>query len=374
MRVTIDAVPLLLRSSGVKNYLYYWVRDLMVAGAIDLRLFPLLGEPALLDHEGSVANPLSSLARLSTLWALNRLPEFFSRPLLPHTDIFHALRLLHPPRRPKLTATIYDLTCWITPETHSKRNIEAEFLVAERIWKRAAGLIAISESTRNDAVRLLKIPERKIRVIYPGVPEAYSLAGDADADSAKQRLGLRKPYLLYVGTIEPRKNVDRLLDAYAGLPPSVRQEFELLLAGPRGWASAATFARLEDPQPGVRYLGYVAENLLPGLFAGATVFLYPSLYEGFGFPVAQAMAAGVPVITSDGSCLGEITGGAARLVDPRSVAELSGAMRDLVLSPVLRSRLRALGRTRGARFTWAACVRESVDFFQAVAAGDFGDS
>lgn len=370
MRITIDAVPLLYRSSGIKNYLYYWARHLMgAAQGVDIRLFPLLGEPAVLNHEGSVANPVTSLARLGTVWALNQLPEFLSRPLLSGTDVFHAIRLLNPPRRPRLTATVYDLTCWLVPETHPQANIDAEFRVADRIWKRAAGLIAISESTRNDAVRLLKIPERKIRVIYPGVPEVYSQAGSNEADLVKGRLGLRKPYLLYVGTIEPRKNVDVLLDAYGALPPSIAQEFELVLVGPRGWASAATLARLENPAPGVRYLGYVAENLLPGLFAGAAVFAYPSLYEGFGFPVVQAMAAGVPVITSGISCLGEITAGAARLVDPRSTVELRDAIADLLTSPASRSRLSGLGRTQGARFTWTACARQSIDFFQSVAGG-----
>lgn len=368
MRILIDAISLLLRSSGVKNYIYYWTHHMMSeAEGMDIRLFPLLGKPSELNHETSIANRVTTLARLGAVWGLNQLSDGggeLGRPLLFGADVFHAAKLLNPPRRPKLTATVYDLTCWIVPESHKRTNIEAEYRTADRIWKRADGLIAISESTRDDAVRLLKIPERKIRVIYPGVPEAYSRAGSVEADPVRARLGLQRPYVLYVGTIEPRKNVDLLLDAYGALPASIAQEFDLVLAGPIGWAGAATLARLESLPPNIRYLGYVSEEHLPGLFAGAAAFVYPSLYEGFGFPVVQAMAAGVPVITSGVSSLGEITAGAARLVDPHSATELRDAMADLLTSPASRAKLGALGRIQGARFSWAVCARQSLDFFR----------
>ena len=195
-------------------------------------------------------------------------------------------------------------------------------------------------------------------------PKPYFQAGPAASQSARAALGLERPYLLYVGTVEPRKNVDLLLDAWAALPPSIAEAYDLALAGPLGWASPRTLARLQTPPAGVRYLGYVAEALLPGLFAGAAAFVYPSLYEGFGFPVAQAMAAGVPVITSAVSCLPEITGNAALLIDPRSVSELSAAIVKLLTSPSLSANLAARARAISARFTWTACAAESLDFFQ----------
>src|SRR5208283_4773268 len=149
-----------------------------------------------------------------------------------------------------------------------------------------------------------------------------------------------RPYALYVGTIEPRKNLDTLLDAWALLKPSLRGEFDLLVAGPRGWSFDATFARIERE---ATYLGYVPEADLPGLTAGATAFVYPSLYEGFGFPVAQAMAAGAPVITSNNSCLPEIVAGAAILLDPRSASEIAAALTRLFESESPRMELRARG-------------------------------
>jgi glycosyltransferase involved in cell wall biosynthesis len=246
---------------------------------------------------------------------------------------------------------MHDLTCWLLPETHLPANVLAEQNFAERIVKRADGLIAVSEATRDDAVRILNVPPEKIRVIYHGVAEPFFGVAKEVAEAVRLRYGLVRPYLLFVGTIEPRKNVD------------------LVLAGPLGWARDATVARLRQAAPGVRYIGYVGEGDLPGLFAAATVFVYPSLYEGFGFPVAQAMAAGVAVITSGVSSLPEVAGGAALLIDPRSESELRDAMRDALTSPSRRGRLVEAGRVNARRFSWPECARKSLRFFEEVAGG-----
>jgi alpha-1,3-rhamnosyl/mannosyltransferase len=248
------------------------------------------------------------------------------------------------------------MTCWLVPETHAPRNVQAARLFAERVMRRADGLISISESTRSDAVRLLGLDPAKIQVIYPGIAEPFFKATPA--------CGLSRPYILFVGTIEPRKNVDTLLDAYALLPLALRAEFDLVLAGPVGWANPRTLARLRSGEGGVRYLGYVPEEELPGLTAGATVFVYPSLYEGFGLPLGQAMAAGVPLVTSNVSSMPEVAGDAALLVDPRSPAEIAAAMARLLESPDLRARLAQHGRARAQRYTWETCARQSLEFFR----------
>src|ERR1051326_605973 len=368
MRVTIDAVPLLVRSAGVKNYLYYWTRHLSrESRGVDIRLFPfvrdLSREPDL-DHEYSVAHPMATYARLGLLFLLNRVPNDVTGWMDPAIDLFHTCKLLYPPRRARLSATVHDFTCWLLPETHPAANVAADKAFAERILKRADGLIAVSEATRADGVRLPKLAPEKIRVIYHGVADMFFRATAADADTVRVRYGLKRPYVLFVGTIEPRKNIDRLLDAYQGLEASIREEFELVLAGPPGWAPGATMARVRQLPQGMRYLGYVAEQDLAGLFAGAAAFVYPSLYEGFGFPVAQAMAAGTPVITSDVSALPEISGGAAVLIDPRSEAELREAMRRLLTSPGERARLAERGGVTDRRFSWTECARQSLRFFE----------
>jgi glycosyltransferase involved in cell wall biosynthesis len=369
MQITIDALPLLFRSAGVKNYLYYWIQHLQRDSRADVRLFPFLDGAPDLNHEAAAMGLGSRAFRLGLYFLINRLPSAFAQPFFPNTGVFHATKVIHPPRRAKLTATIYDLTCWLIPEADPAATVAAERLFAERIWQRADGLIAISENSRNDAARLLRIPQEKVCVIYPGVPEAYSAVSQDRVDEVRHRHHLTRPYLLYVGTIEPRKNVAMLLDAYDGLPPSVTGEFTLVVTGPRGWSSSATLARLEVPSRNVRYLGYVPEIDLPALFAGATAFVYPSLYEGFGFPVAQAMVAGIPVVTSGVSSLPEITGGAALLVDPHSQAELQGAIENILTSPSLRARLSAEGRIQARKFSWPDSARRSIEFFSRVVSG-----
>jgi alpha-1,3-rhamnosyl/mannosyltransferase len=172
---------------------------------------------------------------------------------------------------------------------------------------------------------------------------------------------------LYVGSIEPRKNLGILLDAWLDLARDIRDEFELVVAGPWGWGERSIYDRLQAGIPGVRYLGYVPEAELPALTAAATIFAYVSLYEGFGLPVGQAMAAGVPVLTSNVSALPEVVGDAGLVADPRSREEIRTALERLLLTPSLRSQLSESGRRRARQFTWGECARKSWRFFERVA-------
>jgi glycosyltransferase involved in cell wall biosynthesis len=360
MRVSIDATPLLLRSAGVKTYVYYWTRHLQsTAGRHTLELFPFLDGARLSEncvHERSVIGFWPTLARLAVLHASNGSPIPILNQLGAHLDVFHAShQLLRPPRNTKLTATLYDMTCWLAPETHTPANVAMAKKFARKVLARADGMIAISENTRSDSVRVLGLKQDRIEVIYPGVAEPFFGA----APAARQ-----KPYILFVGTIEPRKNVNVLLDAYQQLPASLREEYDLVVAGSPGWGDSGALRRLSSAAPGIHYLGYIPEQELPGLTAGATAFVYPSLYEGFGLPVAQAMAAAVPVITSNVSSLPEVGGDAALLVDPRSVAELESAMRRLLLAPSLRAELSANATRRAQQYRWEICASKSWRFFE----------
>src|SRR5450755_5102176 len=368
MRLYIDAIPLLVRSAGVKNYLFHWIVHLRrLLGHDQVRLFPFLDRLPALDHESSVTNRPGTLARQALFFGLNLWPNHIADLMAPPDGIFHATKLLYPPRSLRLTATLHDMTCWLLPEFHQAANVAAEKQFAERIWKRASGLIAVSGSTRRDAIKILGLPPEAIHVVYPGVAQPFFDATPESSAPARLKYGLSRPYALCVGTVEPRKNLDRLLDAWQTLPVSLREEFDLVIVGPEGWQSAATLSRLRTPAPGIRYLAYVPEPDLPAITASATVFVYPSLYEGFGFPVAQAMAAGAPVITSCVSALPEIAGGAALLMDPRSEAALRDAMEEMLTSPSRRERSIKLGRSNAGRFTWQECARKSLRFFEEVA-------
>ncbi|HEX4593970.1 MAG TPA: glycosyltransferase family 1 protein [Bryobacteraceae bacterium] len=360
MRILIDATSLLLRSAGIKTYTYHWIQHLwQQAGNEEILTFPRISKLAALNHERSILSPAQTYPRLALLYAANLLPAVpLLRWMTSGVDVFHvSTQIWHPPKNTKLTATIHDMTGHLMPELHTPGNVRAEASFAENVLRRADRLIAVSENTRADAVRVLGIDPQRVEVIYSGIPEVYFDASPTPA---------ARPYVLSLGTIEPRKNIDTLLDAWQEFPLS--HDFDLVIAGATGWASEKTMARLtSQPPPGVRYLGYVQEDELPGLTAGATAFIYPSLYEGFGFPVAQAMAANVPVITSNTSCLPEIAGEGALLVDPRSPGEIRSALEKLLTSPALQQQLRTAGRARAQQYRWETCARRSLEFFRRVA-------
>ncbi len=364
MRIAIDALPLLVRSAGVKNYLYHWLTHLRRAAAPGtIRTLPRFGELGPLNHDASLSGATRTFAGLTTLALSNYTPLPVLDWLTRGAGVFHASMLVrHPPRRPRLTATIYDMTCRLMPELHSAANLRADRSYSE-LLRSAHRLIAISQSSKDDAVRTLGIPPDRISVIYPGIAEPFFDPAPAEIERVRLRYHLQRPFVLAVGTIEPRKNLNALVRAFAALPAGMREEFELVLAGPSGWNSAETTALLR----GAHYLGYVPEPDIAPLTAAAAVFAYPSLYEGFGFPVAQAMAAGTAVITSNVSSLPEIAGDAALLIDPRSHSELTEGLHRLLSSPSLRAEFAGRGRQRARRFRWADCAAKSLDFFQDVA-------
>ncbi len=367
MRIGIDATALLLRSAGVKSYTYYWLAALRrEAGERDSILaFPVPGRIGKLDHERSMTGFFRTAAGLATLHGLNisRLPWAF-----PRLDVFHtSTHWRNPPRRARLTTTIHDMTCWLMPELHSKANVAVTRWVGTNIVKRADGILAVSESTRRDAIRILDLDPGRIEVVYPGVPETFFRVTAAEVHAVRARYRLARPYLLSVGTVEPRKNIPGLIEAFGQLSATTREQYDLVVAGPIGWADPDTVSKVRSMTAGVRYLGYVAEADLPGLTAGAAVLAYPSLYEGFGLPVAQAMATGTAVLTSNVSSLPEIAGDAALLVDPRSTAEIRDGLERLLTSSGLRERLGGVGRVRARQFRWEIAARRSLEWFRRLA-------
>jgi glycosyltransferase involved in cell wall biosynthesis len=355
MRITIDATAALLRSAGVKTYIYHWVDHLrrLASPEDEIAAFPFLESLGNLSHSASTLGDMPTLWRLAMVKLLNFGGGRGLSQILAGTDIFHiANQLHHAPRRIRLTATLYDMTCTLMPQFHTVENVLADRRFAANILTRADGLIAISENTRQDAIRLLGIAPERIATIYPGIADDYFNARPTQRE---------RPYVLYVGTIEPRKNLDALLDGWRIVRPELRHEHELVIAGMAGWGTSATLARVRTE---ATYLGYVPEANLPGLIAGATVLVYPSLYEGFGFPVAQAMAAGAPVLTANTSCLPEIAGDAALFADPLSPAQLAGELARLLESQDLRKRLIERGRERAERYRWGICAARSLEFFR----------
>lgn len=369
MKIVVDAFPVLLRSAGVKTAIFEWIKAMRACGSgHEFPCFPFFDLPTELDHERSPLSLRGTAWRLFWVHHLNHIPPYARNLLGPRGDLFHiSIHMQHPPTRTPISTTIHDMTCWLVPETHTPANVRATKSFAERVYPLCRGLLAVSEATRRDACRILSLPEDKVEVIPNGVAPAYFDVSEAEAERVRSSCSLPRNFVLYVGTIEPRKNIGRLLNAWEAIPAETREGWEFVLAGPIGWDDPAVVARVNSNDNGIRYLGYVSEADLPGLFGAATVFAYPSLYEGFGLPAAQALAARVPVLTSNLSSLPEVCGDGALYVDPLSECEIRDSLRRLMEDGGLRESLRTAGRQHVAQYTWPNAALKSVRFFERIA-------
>jgi len=260
--------------------------------------------------------------------------------------------------------SFHDMSLTLLPEAHTlkKRLLTASLIPT--VARRARRILVPSESTRRDVARLLPVDPGRIRL----VPYAASPIYRPRSDDAPLPHGVRPPYFLYVGTVEPRKNLARTLRAFARVARAL-PDHRFVIVGQAGWKYAEVLkeARRPDLADRVVLSGYVLESELPALYNRATALVYPSLYEGFGLPVVEAMACGTPVLTSDGSSLSEVAGGAALLVDPLREDALAGALVRLAQDAHLRADLRARGVARAAEFSWERTARETIEVYREVA-------
>ncbi len=279
----------------------------------------------------------------------------------------HVLPLFHPRRS---VVTIHDLGYLRYPEAH--READRWYLDRSTRWNAAQAtlVLADSQATKEDLAQAYGVAAAKVRVVYLGRDESLARVADpAGLTAVQARYGITGPYLLYVGTLQPRKNLARLIEAFArlvGAPPAPqdwgRGGLQLVLAGKKGWLYDDLFAQVDRLGLAGRVLfpGYVADPDLPALLSGALAFVFPSLYEGFGLPVLEAGACGVPVITSTTSSLPEVAGDAALLVDPQDVDAIAAAMQRLVSDDALRAELSRRGLENVKRFSWEKCARETL--------------
>lgn len=292
---------------------------------------------------------------------------------LPACDLFHATDHLLPPlRRIPTVFTVHDLAFLVHPDTHLPSNRVFLQLMVPRFLRRATAIIADSEATRRDVLRYYAPPPEKVHVVHLGVEPAFQ---PVDPDAARavvaRQYALTPPYLLFVGTLEPRKNLRGLLIAYRRLLSELGPALPpLIVAGAPGWWHEESYRAVErlGLTQHVRFVGRVAERDLPALYGAATAFLYPSLYEGFGLPPLEALACGTAVICSNRASLPEVVGDAAVQVDPINIAELATALRRVLSDANLRAELRARGLARAAQFTWARTASATVDVYRQVLA------
>jgi glycosyltransferase involved in cell wall biosynthesis len=261
---------------------------------------------------------------------------------------------------------VYDLVTYRRDMMPQRRARMIERATLPFATRRARAFLAISQATANDLTRLFPRTRARTHVIPLAADERFSADGPP-VEPVLERLGVRAPYVLSVGTLEPRKNLLRLVQAFAALDEEVRERVQLVIVGAVGWDAEATLATLDLHHELVRALGHVDDADLRALLRGAQLFAYPSLYEGFGLPVLEAMRSGTAVLTSGVSSLPEVAGEDAIYVDPLDVDDIRRGLEQGLVDEALRLRLAEAGRARAETFSWERTARETLEVLEKLA-------
>jgi glycosyltransferase involved in cell wall biosynthesis len=303
---------------------------------------------------------------LTRLWYRLRLPlpiELWTGPLA----LFHAPDFFLPPVRSgtRTVVTVHDLSFVGEPSSVMPGMLNHLSRWVPRSVARADHVIAVSEATRRDLIEFYQTPAEKISVLYHGVTTEFRPVAAAKQTAVRHKYNLaEQPFILSVGTIQPRKNYQRLIQAFARLDA----DLDLVIVGGFGWhfqEITAEVTRL-DLEKRVRFLGFVADADLPALYSTASLFIYPSLYEGFGLPLLEAMACGTPVVASNQSALPEVVGQAGLLVDPYNVEAMAATMTEVLGDSGLRHQLIQAGLARAAQFTWSDMAAKLLVLYQQI--------
>lgn len=375
MLVGVDASrSVTARRTGTENYSLYLIRELLaLEGAYRFRLY-------------FSQAPSGDLLLGAAQWRVMPFPRLWTHLRLswemladPPDLLFvpsHVLPLIHPRRS---VVTVHDLGFLYHPEAHTlSQNLYLRWSTRHNAHA-ATRVLADSQATRRDLVRHYSIPDSKIAVVYPGRDETLAPVTDpAMLSATRARYSLAGPYLLYVGTLHPRKNLVRLVQAFGSFlqssadgPGAPAASLQLVLAGQKGWLYDDILAQVRKLGLSDRVVltGYVPDADLPALLSGALAFVFPSLYEGFGLPLLEAMACGTPVICSDASSLPEVAGDAALLVNPTDTEALADALARLVADEGLRKALVERGFRQMQRFSWRRCAEETLRVLEEVGRG-----
>ncbi len=360
------------RSAGIKNYIYQLLRNLPEASEeFSYKVFTGLHKASLpMELEVFRTRWPTDNPAVRIMWEQTVQP-FLLKKVSP--DIYHALAFAGPIAwHGRTVVTVYDLSFKRFPEAFNPLKRLYLSLMTGITLKKAQMAIAISRSTKEDIVRFWGIPEEKISIAYGGVSRRFRPLSEDLVDSFRRKWGLPKDFLLYLGTLEPRKNLVRLVRAYSmaykmdhSLPP-------LIIAGARGWYYQDIFDTVHQLYMDGRVIfpGFIPDEDLPLWYNAAGMFIYPSLFEGFGLPVLEAMACGTPVIASNTSSIPEVVGDAGILIRPEEEESMAQAMVSLWKNESLRSRLSEKGIRQAGKFDWLETARATVDTYRKVLTGE----
>ena len=359
------------RSAGISNYIHHLLANLEMPVGLCLDVFS--PEPAPADRNprtvwrfagASVKHPLARI-----VWEQTVLPAWCQalRVRVLHSPAYVAPLAL----AARSIVTVHDLSFELFPAMFNRSNSFYLSRFTRLSLSRAYHTIAVSEATKRDIIRLYKIRPERITVIRNGVSQRFTPVSADVVEEFKRRRGLPERFFFYCGTIEPRKNVGGLIRAYARLPADLRAAMPLIVAGAAGWHFKPVFHLTESLGlvNAVRFVGYISSEEQSLWYNAATVFVYPSLYEGFGLPPIEAMACGAPTIVSDRGSLPEVVGSGAIIIDPTSYDRLAAEMSRLAQDAELRRDLSRRGIQQAAGFDWRQTARQVEMLYADVAAG-----
>lgn len=375
MQVAFNATALLSPLTGIGQYAHHLALGLQQIPEIDVNFFYGTGWSR--DVRGK---PLPNVTTIKTLvrrflpnsyavsraFQQNRFSEFTRK--TPH-DVYHEPNFLAYRFDGPSIITVHDLS-WIRyPEMHPIARVRAMDKYFKPGLDRASLILTDSEFVKRELIDVFNVKPERIRPVLLGVEALFHPRSADETRSVLDANGLlHGQYLLAVGTLEPRKNLGVALQAFMRLNPQLRKRFPLVLVGMKGWHTSALEQQIAPLVAAgeIRQLGYLAREDLAKVIAGATTLIYPSIYEGFGLPPLEAMACGVPVITSNVSSIPEVVGDTGVMIAPDDVDGLVEAMKTMLAAPELRADMARKALVRSAQFTWANCVTQTVDAYRSV--------
>ncbi len=371
MRIGFDVSPLTPARTGVGNYCYYLLKHLLdLPGGHEMLGFAT-GRRGL--DLGSLEGRLPVRHWRAPTRAIYALWNWAGRPrvdaALGGVDVYHATNYYLPPvRSAKTVVTVHDLAFLVRPELCSPRITRPFARGIGRFCRRAGAIMAYSEATRRDLVERLGVTAAKVTVAPMAVDEAFApMSREAAETVLRERFGVAPPFLLYVSTLEPRKNVPGLLEAFARVKDRIPHN--LVLVGSVGWNADPIFetiARL-GLQDRIIRPGFVRHLELPAFYCAASAFVFPTYYEGFGLPLLEALTCGCPVVTSDNSSVPEVTGGAALYSGADDHTAIADNILRVLEDGALRADLAARGKAHAAQYAWRDCAATTLNVYQTLA-------
>lgn len=377
MKISLELQPCLKNKSGIGIYTYEISKRLQKCSNIIL-----CGDIFNFINRNNIEKDIEELSFNKNIFSLfpygvyrrvwNYVPIKYNWLFNDKSDIYHFFNFIVPPRiKGKVITTIHDMTYELYPETMDKRNLKRIKNDIQYSVNRADKIITVSESSKKDIINFLSVDESKIEVVYNGVEYDRFNKSYSEDEKSKIRVKYNLPenYILYMGTLEPRKNIESIIEAFSLFKKEnilSNKNTKLVIAGKKGWLFESIFNLVDklNIKDEVIFTDYIAENDKSIIYNMASLFVFPSLYEGFGIPVLEAMASSIPVITSNVSSLPEVAGDAAILVEPKDIQSIAKYIGEILGDEELSENLVGKGHKQAKKFTWESSAEKLVNIYR----------